>query len=45
MVASFVGTATYASINVHRNICASRRDDIESLAYMLIKLYKGELPW
>lgn len=37
----FIGTTRYASIGAHRGSELGRSDDLESLAYVLIFLYKG----
>lgn len=41
----FRGTIRYASVHAHLGRTGSRRDDLESLAYTLIFLIRGRLPW
>ena len=45
MRGKFSGTLSYASVNVLRGKVLSRRDDLISLGYVLIKLIKKSLPW
>lgn len=42
---TFVGTPAYTSLNGHHKQELSRRDDLESLAYTLMFLHSGSLPW
>jgi serine/threonine protein kinase len=39
------GTMNFCSMNSHMELSLSRRDDLESLAYCLIYLWSGKLPW
>ena len=40
-----IGTARFASVAAHRKLELSRKDDLESLGYSIVYLFKGTLPW
>jgi serine/threonine protein kinase len=42
---SIIGSLNYASIMSHKRFDLSRRDDLESLGYMLLYFLSDKLPW
>lgn len=42
---TIVGSVPFISINAHSGASQSPRDDLESLGYSLVYLFKGKLPW
>jgi len=42
---TLIGTPNFVSINIHNGLEASRRDDLESVLYIMYYLWKGRLEW
>lgn len=40
-----IGTMPFSSISCHRGTTLSRRDDLQSLVYVLVYMFSGTLPW
>ena len=45
LIRNIIGTPNFVSINVHKGIEPSRRDDIESCIYIMIYMLFGKLFW
>jgi serine/threonine protein kinase len=41
----FAGSYRYAAIEQHRGATPSRRDDLESMGYMMLFMLQGSVPW
>lgn len=44
-ISNMIGSPNYASVNAHKHNELCRRDDLESLGYMLCYFYYGKLAW
>lgn len=42
---SLIGTCRYVSANSHNGLELSKRDDLITLGYVIIRCFKGSLPW
>jgi casein kinase I family protein HRR25 len=42
---TIIGTPNFVSVNVHNGVEPSRRDDLISVAYIILYLINGGLPW
>ena len=42
---NLTGTARYAICNAHNGLVQSRRDDMESIAYVILYFFRKKLPW
>jgi hypothetical protein len=42
---AIIGTPNFVSVNVHNGIEPSRRDDLISIAYIILYIINGALPW
>jgi hypothetical protein len=42
---TLIGTANFVSLNVHKGLEPSRRDDVESCIYVMLYMITGKLEW
>ncbi|RWS13742.1 casein kinase I isoform gamma-3-like protein [Dinothrombium tinctorium] len=42
---AIMGNALYLSINAHKHLEQSRRDDLEAIGYILMHFLRSDLPW
>jgi serine/threonine protein kinase len=42
---TIIGTPNFVSVNMHNGVEPSRRDDLISVAYIILQLINGSLPW
>ena len=42
---TIIGTPNFVSVNMHNGLEPSRRDDMESVGYIMMYLINNELPW
>jgi len=45
IISKIIGTPNFVSINVHKGLEPSRRDDIESCIYIMVYMLFGKLSW
>ena len=44
-ISKLIGTPNFVSVNVHKGLEPSRRDDVESCIYIMIYMLFGKLSW
>jgi casein kinase I homolog HRR25 len=44
-ITSIIGSVNFVSLNIHKGIEPSRRDDVESVIYIILYLILGDIPW
>ena len=44
-ISKIVGSPNFVSLNIHKHIEPSRRDDLESCVYVILTMFLGKLEW